>query len=115
MLRLSIPNTAIPASRSINFSMMEKAVLGFGSNLRNRLGNISAALKMLSLTKGLDLLASSSVYETEPWGYTRQNNFLNLCAVFLCSLSPEELFKTIKITEKKLGRVYRGKWKAREI
>jgi dihydroneopterin aldolase / 2-amino-4-hydroxy-6-hydroxymethyldihydropteridine diphosphokinase len=95
--------------------MIEKVVLGFGSNVGNRLGNILSALKDISLTKGFDLLAFSSVYETEPWGYKRQRKFLNSCAVFLCRLSPQDLLKTVKKTEKKIGRLNRGKWQAREI
>lgn len=95
--------------------MIEKVVLGFGSNMGSRLSNIQSAIKEISLTKGLNLLAVSSVYETEPWGYKRQNNFLNSCAVFLCKLPPADILKIAKNTEKKIGRVSREKWQAREI
>lgn len=95
--------------------MIERVVLGFGSNLGNRMNNLSSALREISLNKGFDLLAVSSVYETEPWGFKKQNKFLNFCGVFLCRLAPLDVFKTIKSAEKKLGRKSRGKWKAREI
>jgi dihydroneopterin aldolase/2-amino-4-hydroxy-6-hydroxymethyldihydropteridine diphosphokinase len=95
--------------------MIVKVVLGFGSNMGSRLKNIQSAVKMLALSKGFNMLAESSIYETEPWGYKKQNKFLNSCAVFLCRNAPAELLKRIKLTEKKLGRVNRGKWKAREI
>src|SRR5689334_6575027 len=95
--------------------MIEKVVLGFGSNLGRRLNNIQSALKLISLTPGFSLLAVSRIYETQPWGYTLQNNFLNSCAVFLCRLPPAELLEKLKLAEKTLGRKKRGKWQAREI
>lgn len=95
--------------------MIEKVILGFGSNLGSRLNNIQSAVKLISLTPGFNLLATSRVYETQPWGYARQDKFLNSCAVFLCRLSPLELLKKLKLAEKTLGRKQRGKWQAREI
>ncbi|MFI5211286.1 MAG: 2-amino-4-hydroxy-6-hydroxymethyldihydropteridine diphosphokinase [Ignavibacteria bacterium] len=95
--------------------MVEKVVLGFGSNIGSRLRKINSAIKILSLNKDLDLLALSSVYETEPWGFKHQRNFLNCAAVFLTKLSADELFKFIKKTEKQAGRLKRDKWQAREI
>lgn len=95
--------------------MLEKAVLGFGSNVGARSANIRKAIEELSLNKDLNLLTLSSIYETEPWGYVKQNNFLNCAAVFLCRLPVSELGSLIRETEKKIGRIYRGKWKAREI
>ena len=95
--------------------MIEKVVLGFGSNVGNRLKNIKNAVKEISLSGALDFLALSSVYEAEPWGYKNQRNFLNCVGVFLCRVSPVEMFKIIEKIEKKIGRIYRGKWKAREI
>lgn len=94
---------------------METVVLGFGSNLGNRRNNIEQAVKEISLTSGFDLLARSNFYETEPWGYKKQNKFLNLCAVYLCRESPAEVLKQIRSVERKVGRRKRGKWHAREI
>jgi len=95
--------------------MTEKIVLGFGSNKGSRLLNLRNAVKQIALNKNFDMLALSSVYETEPWGYKNQGNFLNCTGVFLCRLKPAELLKFLKSTEAKLGRIGRGKWQAREI
>lgn len=95
--------------------MTEKIVLGFGSNKGSRLRNLRNAVKQVALDKNFDMLALSSVYETEPWGYSDQGNFLNCAAVFLCRLSPAKLLKFLKQTEAGLGRINRGKWQAREI
>jgi len=95
--------------------MIEQVILCFGSNSGGRLKNIEAAIKQISLTSGIGILAFSSIYEAEPWGYRKQRNFLNCAGVFLCKLAPQELMNTIKKIEKKLGRKNRGKWHAREI
>ena len=81
--------------------MGEFVVLGFGSNKGNRLKNISLAIKALSLNKNMNLLKVSDLYETEPWGFKKQKSFYNSAAVFLCRLSPAELLKLVKVTEKK--------------
>ncbi len=90
-------------------------MLGFGSNAGNRLKNIRAAIKILALKDSMDLISLSGIYETEPWGFKKQKNFLNCAAVFICRTGPFELMKTIKLAEKKIGRVKRDKWRAREI
>ncbi len=95
--------------------MIEKVVLGFGSNKGNRLLNIKKALKALALNIDLNLLAVSKVYETEPWGYKKQNCFLNCAAVFLCRLEPLKLLKLVKRAEIDVGRSANTKWQAREI
>lgn len=95
--------------------MIETVVLGFGSNIGRRLLNINSAIKLLSLNKDLNLLSLSSVYETEPWGFKHQRNFLNCAAVFLSRLSPAELIKLTGKTETLAGRKKRDKWQAREI
>mgnify|MGYP003455395372 FL=1 len=95
--------------------MAELVVLGFGSNKGSRLRNINFALKTLALNKELNLLKVSQIYETEPWGFKKQNSFYNCTAVFLCRLTPAELLETAKRTEKKAGRTKNPKWQAREL
>lgn len=95
--------------------MIEKVILGFGSNTGNRLHNLDSAVKKLALDRNFDLISLSSVYETEPWGYADQRSFLNCCGVFLCRLDPLRLIRSIQETEISLGRLKRGKWMEREI
>ena len=95
--------------------MLEEAVLGFGSNIGNRFLNIKSALRTLSLNKDLNLLAVSKIYETEPWGFKKQNCFLNCAAVFMCRLEPIEFLKLLKSYEASAGRKDNTKWQAREI
>ena len=94
---------------------MEKVVLGLGSNLGNRKLFIRKAIKEISLLKGVIVLARSALYQTEPWGFKSQGNFLNSAVICLCKQSPHELMKNLKKIEKKLGRKRREKWAPREI
>jgi 2-amino-4-hydroxy-6-hydroxymethyldihydropteridine diphosphokinase len=95
--------------------MLYKVVLGLGSNAGNRFLNIKKAVNLLHFSKQIDILAISNVYETEPWGFKNQNNFLNCVIVILCRLTPALLLKKLKNIEKLAGRIKREKWKEREI
>ncbi len=50
------------------------------------------------------ILNCSPVYQTEPWGYLDQPDFLNQVLAVETSLSPRELLEYIKGIEKKIGR-----------
>ncbi|MGH2574931.1 MAG: 2-amino-4-hydroxy-6-hydroxymethyldihydropteridine diphosphokinase [Ignavibacteria bacterium] len=95
--------------------MKEKVVLGIGSNLGRRLLNLKKAIELISESGDFNLLGVSGVYETEPWGYKKQNKFLNCSAAGFYRASPDKLFKMIKSIEKKLGRKKRKRWHSREI
>ncbi|HEY3250388.1 MAG TPA: 2-amino-4-hydroxy-6-hydroxymethyldihydropteridine diphosphokinase [Ignavibacteria bacterium] len=94
---------------------MEKAVLGLGSNIGNRILFIRKAIKEISLIKGINIIGKSSLYETEPWGLKEQRNFVNCVIVCLCKLAPGELYEKIKKIEKKLGRDRKIHWGPRKI
>ena len=95
--------------------MIESIVLGLGSNTGNRYRYLNRTVREICLTEGFNFIALSSVYKTEPWGYKKQNEFLNCVMVCLCRLKPAEVLKKIKSIEKKIGRVKRQKWHEREI
>ena len=94
--------------------MIEKVILGLGSNAGNRFLNISRTLKLISLSRNLDILKLSSIYETEPWGFKNQNNFLNCVAVCICRARPYTLLKELKSIEIAAGRMKRKRWRERE-
>ena len=56
-------------------------------------------------THGVDVLASSSVYETEPVGLVLdQRDFFNACLRVETEHGPEELLDACKAVERSLGR-----------
>ena len=79
------------------------AYLGLGSNLGDRETHLRKALSLLG--DAGEIIALSSVYETEPWGYAEQPSFLNMVCGFRTSLSPPELLALAQEVERRLGRV----------
>jgi 2-amino-4-hydroxy-6-hydroxymethyldihydropteridine diphosphokinase len=78
--------------------------LGLGSNQGDRMGNLRSARDAIERA-GVRVLASSSVYETEPQGeVTDQPDFLNACLKVDTELGPEELLAACKQVERELGR-----------
>lgn len=76
--------------------------IALGSNLGDRRGNLAAARS--ALAPQVRLTRESPVYETEPWGYTEQEKFLNQVVEGETELSPEELLVSLKQVEVQLGR-----------
>jgi 2-amino-4-hydroxy-6-hydroxymethyldihydropteridine diphosphokinase len=84
------------------------AYLGLGSNEGDRLANLRAARDALA-GHGIEVVASSSVYETAPQGeVTDQPDFLNACLRVRTRLEPEALLDVCKEIERELGRVPGG-------
>jgi 2-amino-4-hydroxy-6-hydroxymethyldihydropteridine diphosphokinase len=80
------------------------AYLGLGSNEGDRLANLRAARDAIGGAK-TEVLASSSVYETEPQGeVTDQPDFYNAVLQVDTELGPEELLDAAKAVERALGR-----------
>jgi 2-amino-4-hydroxy-6-hydroxymethyldihydropteridine diphosphokinase len=81
-----------------------RAYLGLGSNVGDRREQLEAAVGELS-RRGVRVLASSSVYETEPVGLVLdQRDFYNACVLVETGLDPEELLDVCKSVERSLGR-----------
>ena len=81
------------------------AYLGLGSNLGDREENLSEATARLAEDPNLVVLRSSSIYETAPWGYTEQPDFLNCVLEVETRLSPVSLLKRAKEVEQDVGRL----------
>jgi len=83
---------------------MAEVYLLLGSNMGERQRFLNEAARLLQERAGT-ILKRSSIYETEPWGHTNKNNFLNQVLLVETSLNPYELLKVIKAIETKLGRI----------
>ncbi|NQS91691.1 MAG: 2-amino-4-hydroxy-6-hydroxymethyldihydropteridine diphosphokinase, partial [Chloroflexi bacterium] len=71
-------------------------------NLGDRAANLKAVIE--ALAPEVDILDQSAVYETEPWGFLDQPNFLNQVLKAETRLNPQELLKYIKGIEIRIGR-----------
>jgi 2-amino-4-hydroxy-6-hydroxymethyldihydropteridine diphosphokinase len=92
----------------------ERAFLGLGSNLGERLPNLQRAIDLLAATPGVDVLRSSRVYETTPIG-PPQPDFLNAVVEVETGLEPGELLAACAEVERELHRVREIRWGPRTI
>jgi 2-amino-4-hydroxy-6-hydroxymethyldihydropteridine diphosphokinase len=83
---------------------MNKVFLGLGSNLGERAETLRMAKKMIGESIG-SVTDVSSVYETEPWGFESENEFLNLVLSVNTDLTPSGLLGRILMIESQLGRI----------
>lgn len=95
--------------------MLETVYLSLGTNIGNKLHNLSVARAELNKIPETKIVKISSVYETPPWGRIDQPNFFNQAVAVETSLIPLQLLKEIKNIEIKMGRQSRGRWGPREI
>jgi 2-amino-4-hydroxy-6-hydroxymethyldihydropteridine diphosphokinase len=86
----------------------EIGYLGLGSNVGDRRLNLQATVESL-WAHDVVVLASSSVYETEPVGdVLDQRPFFNACLRIETSLDPERLLDACKAVERAFGRALAG-------
>ncbi|MEA3349784.1 MAG: 2-amino-4-hydroxy-6-hydroxymethyldihydropteridine diphosphokinase [Chloroflexota bacterium] len=82
--------------------MAHTIFLALGTNLGNRQANLLAALA--ALPPKVRVIAASPIYETAPWGYTHQPDFLNQVVQARTDLTPQALLSFLKNIEDQLGR-----------
>jgi len=90
-----------PVSRNL----VEKAYIGLGSNLGNRLGNLNKALESVERDESTAVTDVSKIYESEPKYLTEQPKFLNAAIGVNTSLSPLQLLNLLLNIETGMGRI----------
>ena len=94
---------------------MPVAYLGLGSNIGERISYIERAMEEIRKIKNTKVLKESSVYETEPWGISDQDHYLNTAVEIETELEPDILLIEIKRIETRIGRTGNKRWSEREI
>ena len=94
---------------------MNQAFISLGSNIGDRYHYLHEALKILETSYEVELVKVSSVFETDPVGYTDQDLFLNMVAQISTELTPFELLDACLEIEKELGRKREVRWGPRTI
>ncbi|MFN2543885.1 MAG: 2-amino-4-hydroxy-6-hydroxymethyldihydropteridine diphosphokinase [Actinomycetota bacterium] len=94
----------------------ERAYLGLGSNVGDRLANLQAAVTRLAARDGVTVRASSRVYATDPVPPTPpQPEYLNAVVALETTLEPYELLDACREIENALGRERLERWGPRSI
>ena len=90
--------------------------IGLGTNIEPRLDYLTDAIQKIGELEGVvQIVSTSSIYETEPVGYTEQDSFLNGVIFIETVLEPYELLKVLQELELALGRVRLIRWGPRTI
>ena len=92
---------------------MTRAFLGLGTNLGDREAELRRAVE--GLRAGGDVVAVSSLYETEPVGGPPQGLFLNLVVELDTADSPERLLERCQALEAAAERVRLERWGPRTL
>ena len=80
------------------------AVVLLGANLNRPEQQIQQAMRMLSAHCG-QIVRSSSMYRSSPWGYAEQNYFLNKAVLIRTPWPPLALLRRLQQIEQQMGRI----------
>ncbi|MFQ5543653.1 MAG: 2-amino-4-hydroxy-6-hydroxymethyldihydropteridine diphosphokinase [Nitrospiria bacterium] len=80
------------------------AFIGIGSNIGNRLTYCQKALQKLQQHEQIRVTKVSSLYESEPVGFLKQNSFYNAVISIETNLAPETLLSQCQEIESNLGK-----------
>lgn len=94
---------------------MNRAYLGLGTNMGDRLEYLKSACEILSKNDFININKESKIYETKAWGYTDQADFLNMCIEVETTLDIYDLLEACQEVEKKLNRERIIRWGPRTI
>jgi 2-amino-4-hydroxy-6-hydroxymethyldihydropteridine diphosphokinase len=92
-----------------------KAYIALGSNMGDRLDYLKKAILHLESHEDITVVNTSSIYETDPVGYTNQDQFLNMAIEVMTSLKPFELLDVCLNIEEQLGRKREMRWGPRTL
>jgi len=89
--------------------------LGLGSNIGDRRANLAEALQHLGQLPAIEIVKTSSIYETAPVGPQDQPDFFNQVVQAEVTCSPRQLLELLQKIEQDMGRVRRRRWGERII
>jgi 2-amino-4-hydroxy-6-hydroxymethyldihydropteridine diphosphokinase len=81
-----------------------RAYIGLGANLGDREAMLRRAIELLGAEPGIEVVAVSTLRETDPVGYLDQPRFLNGAVAVETELEPRELLERLLAVERALGR-----------
>ena len=80
------------------------AYIGIGSNIGDKIHQCEKAISEIIKVDSHKLLAKSSLFKTQPIGYTSQNWFVNGVIKIETDLRPLDLLRSLKAIEFQMGR-----------
>jgi 2-amino-4-hydroxy-6-hydroxymethyldihydropteridine diphosphokinase len=87
----------------IDKTNMNSVYLLIGGNMGDRMDYLQRAKEAIGKNTGT-ILKASAIYETEAWGLTNQEKFLNQAVMIDSQLKPKDLLHSLLQIEEQLGR-----------
>lgn len=109
-LQMHFENVAVEITRK-----WHRIYLSLGSNIGDKRKNLLEAIRKIGELENTEVVKSSTILETEPFGYLEQDNFLNACLEIKTLMTAQEFLKEILQIELDMGRVREIKWGPRII
>lgn len=94
---------------------MPLVYIGLGANLGDREATLRRAIALLSAETEVEVVAVSTLRETDPVGIIEQPRFLNGAVAAETTLGPQALLETLLRIERELGRVRSERWGPRTL
>jgi 2-amino-4-hydroxy-6-hydroxymethyldihydropteridine diphosphokinase len=94
---------------------VSRAYLALGSNLGDRAAHLQAAVDGLGAADGVDVVAASRVYETDPMGGPTQDPYLNAVLAIETELDPYALLALAQRIEGDAQRARAERWGPRTL
>jgi len=92
----------------MKLSALSRVTAGLGSNMGDRLAALGRALELIREEAG-EVTAFSSVWETQPWGFEADEQFLNMVIVIETTMVPWQLIQLFRSIEGRMGRSRSGR------
>lgn len=118
-IQVSKPGAPVPLPiQNISVTAERKKTMAFvalGSNMGDRNAYLSRAVELTEKEEGIRLIKVSKFIETDPYGKTDQNDFLNAVMMIETILTPQELLDFCHQLEKDAKRVRKELWGPRTL
>ncbi|WP_010291113.1 2-amino-4-hydroxy-6-hydroxymethyldihydropteridine diphosphokinase [Kurthia massiliensis] len=92
-----------------------EAFISLGSNMGDKEEALRQAVALLDAHEAINVIAVSSIYDTDPVGYEDQDVFLNIVVKIDTTLQPQPLLDVCQQIEQELKRVRIVRWGPRTI
>lgn len=94
---------------------MNTAYISLGSNMGDKEQALRHAVELLNDHSAINVIAVSSIYDTDPVGYEEQDVFFNIVVKITTTLKPQPLLDVCQQIEQQLKRVRIVRWGPRTI
>ena len=84
--------------------IMNKVYLQLGSNIEDRILNITRAIEEIKNNIG-NIIIESKLYESSAWGVTNQSDFLNKVICIETNLNPEGILSATQKIERLILKI----------